>query len=68
MCVQLAFGVLPRRMQRLIQRFGKHCSCHFQGERIVVRRFWKLYSGQAVCGELDFMELFGGAEEDEVTD
>jgi hypothetical protein len=35
-------------MLTIIQRFDKHCSCHFQGENGIVRRFWKPYIGQAV--------------------
>jgi hypothetical protein len=33
-CVTLAFGCEPCRMFSVNQRFGKHCSCHFQGEII----------------------------------
>jgi hypothetical protein len=47
----------------VIQCFGKHCSCHLQGECLDVGRFWKPYIGQAVSIELDLMVLFGGAEE-----
>jgi hypothetical protein len=50
-------------MLRIIQRFGKHCGCHLQGECVVVGRFWKPYIGQVVDGKLDFMVLIGGAEE-----
>jgi hypothetical protein len=32
-------------MLRIIQRFGKHCSCHLQGECVVVGRIWKPYIG-----------------------
>jgi hypothetical protein len=49
-------------MLRIIQRFGKHCSCHLQGECVVAGRFWKSYIGQAVGGALDFVMLIGGAE------
>jgi hypothetical protein len=38
-------------------RFGKHCSCHLQGED-----FWKPCIGQTVGGELDLMVLGGGAK------
>jgi hypothetical protein len=31
-CVTSAFGDRPRRMLKVIQRFGKHFSCHLQGE------------------------------------
>jgi hypothetical protein len=37
-CVTSAFGVEPRRMLRIIQRFGRHCSFHLQGECVVVGR------------------------------
>jgi hypothetical protein len=50
-------------MLKIIQRFGKHCSCHLHGEYAVVRRFWKPYISDAVGGELDLMVLIGGAEE-----
>jgi hypothetical protein len=50
-------------MLRVIQRFGKHCTCHLQGEYIVAGRFWKSYIEQAVGGGLDLMMLIGGAEE-----
>jgi hypothetical protein len=30
-CVTSAFGVDPCRMLRIIQCFGKHCSCHLHG-------------------------------------
>jgi hypothetical protein len=43
-------------MLRIIPRFGKHCSCHLQGECLVVRRFWesKACVGQAVGGEFEW--------------
>jgi hypothetical protein len=50
-------------MLKIIQRFGKHCCCHLQGECVVVGPFWKSYIGQAVGCELDLMVLIGGAEE-----
>jgi hypothetical protein len=50
-------------MLRIIQRFGKHCNCHLQGEYIMVGRFWKPYIGQAVGGDLYFVVLIGGAEQ-----
>jgi hypothetical protein len=49
-------------MLRIIH-FGKPCICHLQGEFVVVGRFWKLYMGQTVGGELDLMALIRGAEE-----
>jgi hypothetical protein len=39
-CVSSAFGVEPRRMLRISQRFGKHCSCYLQDEYIVVGRYF----------------------------
>jgi hypothetical protein len=48
-CVSLAFGCEPRRRLRIIQHFGKHCSCHLQGECVVVERFWKPNIGQVLC-------------------
>jgi hypothetical protein len=57
LCVTSVFGYRPRRMLRIIQRFGKHCSCHFQGDCVEVRRFWKRYIGQAVDGDLDSLVL-----------
>jgi hypothetical protein len=50
-------------MLSIIQRFGKHCSCHLQGECVVVERSWKPYIGQAVGGGLDSVVLIDGAEE-----
>jgi hypothetical protein len=39
-------------MFSIIHRFGKHCSCHLQGECEVVERLLKPYIGQAVDGQL----------------
>jgi hypothetical protein len=50
-------------MLSIIQRFGKHCSFHFQGEYVVAGRIWQPYIGQAVGDEFDLMVLIGGAEE-----
>lgn len=50
-------------MLRIVQRFGKQCSYHFQGEFLGVGRFWKLYKGQAVGGELVKTALFSGADD-----
>jgi hypothetical protein len=50
-------------MLKIIQRFGKHRSCHLQGEYAMVRRFWKPYLGQAVGEELDLMVPIDGAEQ-----
>jgi hypothetical protein len=49
-------------MLKIIQRFGRHCSCHLQGEYVMVGRFLKPYIAQTVGGELDLMVLIGGAE------
>jgi hypothetical protein len=47
-----------------IVRFDKHCSCHLQGEYVMVGRFWKPYRiQQAVGGELDLMTLMVEREE-----
>jgi hypothetical protein len=48
-------------MLRIIQRFGKHCSCYLQGEYVMIGRFLKPYMGQAVGDELGLMVLIGGA-------
>jgi hypothetical protein len=32
----------------IIQRIGKHCNCHLQGERVLVGRFWKPYMGRLI--------------------
>jgi hypothetical protein len=50
-------------MSRIIKHFSKHCSCHLQGECVVVGHFWKPHTGQVVGGELDLMVLIGGMEE-----
>jgi hypothetical protein len=46
-CTTSAFVDEPRRMLRIIKRFGKHYSCHLQGEYVMVGCFWKPYIGQA---------------------
>jgi hypothetical protein len=28
-------------MLKIVQHFGKHCSCHLQGEYIMVGHFWQ---------------------------
>jgi hypothetical protein len=61
-CITSAFGDEPSRILKIIQRFGKHCICHLQGEYVMVGRFWQPYIGQAVGGELDSMVLIGRAE------
>jgi hypothetical protein len=50
-------------MLKIIQRFGKHSSCHLQGKYVMVGRFWQPYIGQAVGAELVLMVLIGGAVE-----
>jgi hypothetical protein len=50
-------------MLRIIERFGKHCSCYLQGECVELLVFWKPYIETAVVGDLDFMVLIGGVEE-----
>jgi hypothetical protein len=50
-------------MLKIIQLIGKHCSCHLQGESVIVGRFWQSCIKQAVRGELDLMVLICGAEE-----
>jgi hypothetical protein len=45
-CTTSAFKDEPRRMVKII-RFGKHCSCHLQGEYVMVGRFGEPYVGQA---------------------
>jgi hypothetical protein len=62
-CTTSAFRDEPCRMLKIIQRFGKHCSCHLQGEYVMVGHFWQPYIGQTVGGELNLMVLFRGTEE-----
>jgi hypothetical protein len=50
-------------MLKIIQRFGKHYSCHLLGKYVIVGCFWRPYIRKAVGGELGFMVLIGGAEE-----
>jgi hypothetical protein len=45
----------------IIQRFGKHYSCHLQGECLEFGHFWKPYIGQA-GGKLDMTALIGGGK------
>jgi hypothetical protein len=35
-CKASAFGDDPRRMLKVVKRFGKHCSYHLQGEYVTV--------------------------------
>jgi hypothetical protein len=44
---------------KIIHRFGKHFSCHLQGEYVMVGHFRQPDIG----GELDMMVPIGGAEE-----
>lgn len=46
-----AFGDEQRRMLKIIQCFGKHCSCHLQGKYVIVWCFSSLVL--KVGGELD---------------
>jgi hypothetical protein len=55
--VKLGFRGESHRIFIIIHCFGKHCSCHLQGE------FWKVHIRNAVGGELDVMVLIGLAEE-----
>jgi hypothetical protein len=59
--VTSVFGTRPRQILVVIQGFGKHCSCHLQGECAEVGRFRKPYIGQVVGGELDLIFMVGGA-------
>jgi hypothetical protein len=45
-------------MLRIIQHFGKRCSCHLQGECVVVEHFLKPHIGQAVGGKLGLSPSF----------
>jgi hypothetical protein len=47
-CTTSAFEDKPHRILRIIQRFGKHCSCHLQGEYVMVGCFWKPYTDLAL--------------------
>jgi hypothetical protein len=47
-------------MLRVIQHFGKHCSCHLQGVCLLAEYCGRgLYIGQAVGGECDVKNLIG---------
>jgi hypothetical protein len=61
-CTISDFGGEPHS-ELIIQAFGKHLSCHLQGDCVMVGSFWKPYIGQAVSGELHLMVLIGVAEE-----
>jgi hypothetical protein len=50
-CATSVVGDEPRRMLNVIQRFGKHPSCHLQGECLLVGCFWKPYIEQVISGE-----------------
>jgi hypothetical protein len=49
-------------MLRIIH-FDKHCSCHPQGESVMVRRFLQPCIGQALGRELGFLVMISGQEE-----
>jgi hypothetical protein len=40
-------------MLKVVQRFGKHCSYHLQGDCFLVGCFWKNYIEQVVGGKWD---------------
>jgi hypothetical protein len=46
-------------MFKIIHHFGIHCSCHLQGEHVLVGHFWKYADGSG-C---DVTNLIGGVEE-----
>jgi hypothetical protein len=50
-------------MLKVIQRFGELCSCHLQGECVLVGCFWKPFFEQVVSGEWDVTKQNGGVEE-----
>jgi hypothetical protein len=50
-CGTLAFRDVLCQVLEVIQNFGKHCSCHLQGEYVLVRGFGKTFIEQAVGGE-----------------
>jgi hypothetical protein len=62
-CTTSAFWDEPRRLLKVIRRFGKQCSYHLQGEYLLVGHFWRPYIQQAADGEQDVKDLIGGAEE-----
>jgi hypothetical protein len=53
LCKTSAFRYKPRRTLVVFQRFNKHCSCHLQGEYMLVVRLWKVYIGQEVGRHID---------------
>jgi hypothetical protein len=50
-------------MLKIIQLFGKHCSCYLQGKYVMVGHFWQPYVGQTAGEEMDLMMLIRGVEE-----
>jgi hypothetical protein len=46
-------------MLKIIQCFGRHCSCHHLGEYVIVGYFQQAVVG----GELDLIVLIGGVEQ-----
>jgi hypothetical protein len=51
----------PHRMLKIIHCCGRHCSCHPQGEYVVVENFWKPYIEKALGVELYLMVPICGA-------
>jgi hypothetical protein len=55
-CTTSAFGGEPPRMLSIIQRFGKYCNCHLQGECVVVGRILEaLYRARSTDGIFDIV-------------
>jgi hypothetical protein len=54
-----------RRTFDIIRCFGKYSTCYLQGEHLLIGRFWNPYTGQAIDGECDMMDLTGEAETQE---
>jgi hypothetical protein len=61
-CINSVLEDDPSRILKIIRRFGNHCSCHLQGEYVMVGRYLNPCIGHAVSAELDWMVLIGGAE------
>jgi hypothetical protein len=53
----------PRKILIIVEHFGRHCSCHPQGDCVDAGRFWMSCVGQAVDNELDLMMLIGGPKQ-----
>jgi hypothetical protein len=56
-----SLGCEARQILRIMQRVVACCSCHIQGQCVVVGHFWNHYTGQVVSGGLDLMGLIFGA-------